>query len=292
VRQQLQESQLPQQVGTAMDAAAARLTRAVAALAAATAGSSSSTGSSSTSSSNGGNSSKDGSSSTEQVCTQQLTLDVMGENHYSSHLLKMFLLSTYPLSSISETFSIQAALPAAPAAMRLVLAVFQNYHMPPQTQLFSHSKDPLLEVNRVMLALACGLGGHEPGTLQLRPEASELLLSPELLSCLAIMLVVLVLGLDTSTDRTDAYTPIEARQQQRQQLQQADSSGTGLSNGVLLDSLTPLSCSLFDKLGITKETALQAARLAHAQGFTTLFNFKITMASYNIVLDHQVRPVQ
>jgi hypothetical protein len=278
VRQQLQESQLLQHLGTAMDAAEARLKAAVAALAAATSNSGSS-------SSTGG---KPGSSPTEQVSTQQLTLDVMGENFQSSCLLKLLLLASYPLSTTAP-FSIQAALPAAPAAMRLVLTVFQNHHLRPQVssemQLFSQSNDPLPEVHRFMLSLACGIGVDVEATLRSCPEASELLSSPELLSCLAIMLVVIVLGLDTSTDDTD-HTP-------RQQLQQADSSSSssGLSNGMRLDSLTPLSCSLFDVLGVTKETALQAAGLAHSQGLTSLFKFKILLASYNGVLNYQVRPV-
>jgi hypothetical protein len=325
VRQQLQASQLLQHLGTAMDAAAARLTAAVAALAGASSnscsnnaggssssggssgrggsnsnssgssgrgGSSSSSsggsgrggrgGSSSSSSGRGGNSSNSsGCSSTEQVSIQQLTLDVMGENFQSSCLLKIFLLATYLLS---PTFSIQAALPAAPAAMCLMLTVFQNYHMQPPLQLFSHSNNPLLELHRFMLSIALGVEGDAAGMLQSCPAAGDLLLSPELLSCLAIMLVVIVLGLDTSTDRTDAYRPSEEQRQ-------AGSRGSGLVSGGRLDSPTPLSCGLFDALGVPKETALQAAMVAQAQGFSTLFNFKVLMASYNSVLDHQVSQV-
>jgi hypothetical protein len=120
------------------------------------------------------------------------------------------------------------------------------------------------------------------GLLQLCPAASELLLSPELLSCLSIMLVVIVLGLDMSTDRPDAYKPSEEQRQ-------AGSRGSGLVSGGRLDSLTPLSCGLFDALGVPKGTVLHAAMVAHSQGFSTLLNFKIFLASYNSVLDHQVR---
>jgi hypothetical protein len=284
VRQQLQESQVLQHLGTAMDAAAARLTAAVAALAAASSNSGSSHAGGSSSGGSGSSDNSSGPSSTEQVSIQQLTLDVMGENFQSSCMLKILLLASYPLSP-TGIFSIQAVLPAAPAAMRMMLTVFQNYHRQPPLQLFSHSNNPLLEMHKFMLSFACGLRGDVAGTLQLCPAASELLLSPELLSCLAIMLVVIVLGLDTSTDRTDAYTPSE---KQRQEQRQAGSSGSGLS-GARLESLTPLSWGLFDTLGVTKGTALHAALVAQAQGFSTLFNFKVLLASYNSVLDHQVR---
>ena len=296
VRQQLQESQLLQHLGTAMDAAAVRLTAAAAAAALAAAssnsgGSSSDSGSSSSSSSNsssGGSSANTrGSSSTEQVSTQQLTLDIVGENFHSGCLLKLFMLATFPLSA-KAPFSIQAALPAAPAALRLMLTVYQNYHMRPQMQLCSQSSDPLLEVHGVMLSLACGIGCDVDARLQSCPEASQLLLSPELLSGLAVELVVIVLGLNTSSDRLDPRLP--SRQEQQQQ-QQADSSGSSSvpSSGVRLDSLTPLSCSLFDVLGVTKETALLAARVAHSQGHTDLPKFNTLVLVYNSVLNHQVR---
>jgi hypothetical protein len=280
-----------------MDAAAVRLTAAAAALAAvssnsggSSSGSSSSSGGSSSgsSSSSGGSSANTrGSSSTEQVSTQQLTLDIEGENFHSSCLLKLFLLATFPLSGTAP-FSIQAALPAAPAALRLMLTVYQNYHMRPQMQLCSQSSDPLREVHGVMLSLACGLGCDVDARLQSCPEANQLLLSPELLSGLAVELMVIVLGLNTSSDRLDPRLP--SRQEQQQQ-QQADSSGSSSvpSSGVRLDSLTPLSCSLFDVLGVTKETALLAAGVAHSQGHTDLPNFNTLMLVYNSVLNHQVR---
>jgi hypothetical protein len=181
--------------------------------------------------------------------------------------------------------------------MRLMLTLFQNHHMRPQLPLFNDAKDPLLEAHGVMMSLACGLEGDVEAALQSCPQASELLLSPELLSCLAIVLVVTVLGLNTSSDRLDPNPNPPSRQEQpqqqqeRQQEQQADSSSSSssvLSNGMRLDSLTPLSCSLFDVLGVTKETALHAARLAHSQGYTDLPNFNTMMLVHNSALNHQV----
>jgi hypothetical protein len=158
--------------------------------------------------------------------------------------------------------------------------------------------------------------------LQSSPSVSELLLLPEFVSCLAIMAVVTVLGLDVSGNMPRAAGPPAAgsssvseegssstrssadaalqqaapvagrRRQQQQQQQQAGStdsgSSSGLGNGMRLDSLTPLSCSLFDVLGVTKETVLQAARLAKADGLTTTSYLSMYMVIYNCVLGHQV----
>jgi hypothetical protein len=208
VRQQLQESQLLQHLGTTMDAAAARLQDAAAAsLSATTSGSSSSGGSSS---------STGGSCSIEQGSIPEATLYMIGETHHSSCLLKIFLLVNCPLSP-SGTYSIEAVLPAVPAATRLMHSVFQTYHIRPQLQLFSRSNDPLPDVCSVLLALAWAIDGDVQRTLQSCPEASKLLLLPELLSCLAVMLVATVLGLHTRSDSTEPQFPSRQELQLQQQ---------------------------------------------------------------------------
>jgi hypothetical protein len=59
---------------------------------------------------------------------------------------------------------------------------------------------------------------------------------------------------------------------------------------VWLDSvLTPLSCSVFDILGVTKETALQLALQAEHDGCTTPASLDTVLQVYRIVLNHQVR---
>jgi hypothetical protein len=310
VCQQLQESQLLQHMSPAMDVAAARLKAATAALAAAstTSSSSSSDGSSSRhgkGTGGGGSSSGDdgcvsnaGStnisapSSTEPISMQQLALNAAGQCFHSGCMLQLYMACYMAANTQSApgTLSMKTALPAAPAAIRLALTVFQNHPMQPQEPLLGQSSELLYGACVLILDFAARVGGNVPRVLQSCPEASELLLLPELVSCLATMLVVVVLGLDTSTDGTEAQP---SSRQERQQQQQADSSSgsgssSGVNNGVQLNSLTPLSCSLFDMLGVTKGTALQAARLAHSQGSTKMTYFKSLMRSYESVLKYQV----
>jgi hypothetical protein len=284
VRQQLQESQLLQHLGPAMDAAAAQLTAAVGALEAATIGSSSRHDGSSSSSS----SSNHASSSTEQISVQQLNFNVTGETFHSSSLLRLFMVASRALST-TGSFNIAAALPAAPAVVRLMLTVYQLHSMR-QELLLSHADDALEGACVLTLEFAWGIT-KLLRVLQACPTtASELLLSHELLSCLAIMLVVVVVGLDTSTDGKGAQ-PLRRQQQQQQQGGRSSSSGSdgggGVNHGVQLDSLTPLSCSLFDILGVTKETVLQAASLAHSWGSTNMSNFETLLAGYKSALNHQ-----
>jgi hypothetical protein len=92
-----------------------------------------------------------------------------------------------------------------------------------------------------------------------------------------------------STSRRVAGTGMQ--QQQRQQLGSMRSGGgSGLNSGVGLDSLTPLSCRLFDvdMLGVTKEGVLQVARLAKSEGFTTLSNLNALVTLYCSVFRQQV----
>jgi hypothetical protein len=323
VRQQLQDSQLLQRLGPAMDAAAAQLTAAVAA---ATTAPSSSSGSSG--------------STAEFAATQQ------GSELYSllrqadCHcvlLLRTFLLASCVLSSTGR-FSLEAALPAAPAAVRLMLSVFQACSKLQQLRLqqlllpeapgllhpeIKISNEWGLSVSlTAMKALTFPLWDGVAAMLRSCPAASELLLLPEFVSCLAIMSVVTVLGLDLTTGSskgaarvagapasrsssapgascstrssggsgigsgTGRRLPGPSRQQQ--QHTSSTSSDSGSSSGVRLDSLTPLSCKLFDILGVRKETALEAARLASSDGLTTLAHMQKDMVCYSSVLRHQV----
>lgn len=116
VRQQLQVSGLLQHLATAMDAAAARLT------AMADAGCSSRNSSASSSSHSDGTA---GTSPALQLSTLDSCCQLM---------LRDFTGLTSWLSSAPGRVSLQAALPAAPAALRLVLTVFQTHHRLQQLQ--------------------------------------------------------------------------------------------------------------------------------------------------------------
>jgi hypothetical protein len=107
VRQQLQESQLLQRLGPAMDAAAAQLTAAIAALAAAvTTTVSSSTG------------------TTQQHSIQQQMARVEEADEHCVVLMSAMHLISCALSQ-QASFGTETALPAAPAAVRLILAGYQ-----------------------------------------------------------------------------------------------------------------------------------------------------------------------
>jgi hypothetical protein len=115
-------------------------------------------------------------------------------------------------------------------------------------------------------------------TLQASPGARELLLSPCLLCCLAIMVLQTVLVLCISICACDraAATPATSSSSGkgsssstacqsvgsggRQLPEPAAGSASGPGNTMWLGSLTPLSCGLFGVLCITQETAVMLAR--------------------------------
>jgi hypothetical protein len=163
------------------------------------------------------------------------------------------------------------------------------------------------------------VGSSNPARLlQAHPNAQELLLLPEFASCLAILVVVTALGCETHTSSDGgasgceptatpgsssssssgprvgssavAYLPGAGQQQQQQQQQQEEAGGgsSGGSSGARLDSLTPLSCSLFDVLGITKETALYIAGLEKSEGHATLSKLQALVVGYSNLLMYQV----
>jgi hypothetical protein len=298
VRQQLQSSQLLQHLGPAMDAAAAQLTDAAAVLAAAVA----TTGSTTVD------------FTTSQDIITQLRI-VQGLDGCCNVLLDTFRRAGRALSPTVQ-FTIAAALPAVPAAARLTLCVLKTHSMLQQQ---AHAAQPrgncwvhMLHCwpLKVLLTMAEDLG--RDGMLPSLPGTDEMLLSPDLVTCLAIALLVTVVGVDTSSggDGTTAATTAAAgssngltsrtgrqQRQHRQQQQQpllwqagsdSTSSGSDLSNGVRLDSLTPLSCSLFDVLGVTKEAVLQLASLADGEGLTTKLELDTLASAYMRVLKYQV----
>jgi hypothetical protein len=115
-----------------------------------------------------------------------------------------------------------------------------------------------------MTVLASALKGDVPRLLQSCPAADTLLLMPEFAACLTIMSLVALIALDTTTSSSSSSTSSgvhrstgsRRRDPTRQQRQQAsltergsDGGSSDLGIGVRMDSLTPLSRSLFDLLG-------------------------------------------
>jgi hypothetical protein len=114
-------------------------------------------------------------------------------------------------------FSMEAALPAAPAAMRMILTTFRTCSRLQQLTGRSDSSAPLLVLSgdagfqvdcndtlRMLYWVGCDLAGtmhtqNVAGALQLLPGAHELLLCPELVPCLAITVLVGLFGLNTGT---------------------------------------------------------------------------------------------
>jgi hypothetical protein len=235
-------------------------------------------------------------------------------------------LASCALSSAGR-FTLEAALPAAPADVRLMLSIFKacsrlkqlglQQLLLPEAPSVLHSDVELScewglpALLSAMKTLAFPLKNGVAATLQSCPGACELLLVPEFVPCLAIMSVVTVLGLDTSSggatggasssssstrssggsgsgSKTGRQLTGSGRQQQSPLAGSNGSSSSGLSSGVQVDSLTPLACSLFDILGVSREAAAEAARLAKSAGLTTLGHMNMYMVCHNEVLRHQV----
>ena len=326
VRQQLQESQLLQHLGPAMDAAAAWLTTAALA---ALAGAAATTGSSSSSTA--------GASVTQQPSSplQHITF------HVNADACCKYLLQIFKLAScvVSPTLALQGVLPAAPAAVRMALTVFQIHDKLQQLKQQRDTGSPRVvssqalraAINAIVTVTASFEGDFEvPSMLRSCPAASALVQMAEFVSCLAIMAVAIAMGVDTSSggiasaaatpaassssgasSSTSRRVPGAGRQQPPTQQAAsgsdrcwagssgsgrggvsssggASSNSSGLSNGVRLDNLTPLSCSLFDILGVNQQTVLLFARLANADNFTRPQHLQVLLKMYSIVLVYQV----
>jgi hypothetical protein len=311
VRQQLQDSRLLQHLGPAMDAAAARLTAAVAALQAAA-------GATSNSSRSSNGASAAIAPATEQDSIQKQASYVMTADEQCGLLLKAFDLASSVVCP-GVRFTPEIALPAAPAAMRLILTGWQACSK--LQQLWQQKKEQLpLQVGSTAMFLGSFLynsgclgltlpAAVYAGTLGSSVAGRQLLLSPAFAPCLTILLLVTVLGLDTSSaggsgnaataapnsssvpgvvSSTALQMPGAGTQQEEQTANSGSSSGSGVSSGVQVDSLTPLSCSLFDVLGVSKETVQQAAKVAKAKGLTTVDDLRMLVGVYRNVRVQQV----
>jgi hypothetical protein len=336
VRQQLQELQLLQHLGPAMDAATAQLTAASAGLAeaaaAALAKATAATGSS-------GNTMEASTSEQATILIGHLTMYANAATCCEA-LLQVFQLAGCVLAPTGKV-TLAFVVPAAPAAVRMVLGIFQALRARHQFQQqgLQPRTDPPEALQAVivgMMTLTAACEGYDdvPSMLQSCPAASELMQMPELVSCLAIMAVATAMGVDTSSDMrirttssssgvgssTGRKVPGAGRQQQQQQQPapqagcdsrssgsgrhgpsssgctgacssgsgDAGSRDSGLSNGVRLDSLTPMSCSLFDILGVSKETVVQYATLASSHGLTHVGFLHGSLKIYSSVLEYQV----
>jgi hypothetical protein len=311
--QQLQDVQLLQHLGPAMDAATARLTSSPAAIAEAVAAA-------------GSSSSTVGASTTQQasILLQHITSYGNAEKCCLC-LLQTFNMASCVMPTRDSPLVATTVVLAAPAAVRMALTIFQNHDKiqqlkrqqdtgSPTVSLAQGTSELLLAAIDAMTRLIAACEGHGDMTsmLQSLPAASELVQMPEFVSCLAIMAVATALGVDTSSDgRTSTAAapaagrsrggggsasrrvPSAGRQQQATQ-QAGSSSGSagsndgGLSNGVRLDSLTPLSCTLFGILGVTKATAVLFARLARSQGITYPYQLQGVLRIYKRVIKYQV----
>lgn len=309
VQQQLRQSRLLQHLGPGMDAAAAWLAEAKAAVAAAAAAAPTTA------------SSTNSTAAADMLAASNLQLPytAVEADLYCTCLLDTFE-SVARVLSPTERILHKDALPAAPAAVRLCLSAFQAHsalqqldqlssdHVPGQQRLFM-----VQHAVAVLLSLAREIDGDAAAAVQSCPGAEPLLLSPELVSGMAVMSVVTVLGLDTSsqvgTGAADAPATRGSRrgggtgrkrpgtrgQQQQNRLpllqQAASGSGgscSGLSNGVRLGSLTPLSRSLFDILGVAEETMLHAAELGRPTVRTSLEGLQLSLEAFGSLLAYQV----
>lgn len=149
----------------------------------------------------------------------------------------------------------------------------------------------------IILSLAEGVEDHAPDALQEYPAESVVVQMPRFLSCLAIVLVATVLRLGASSDDGSVAAAMPAAStssaHMRQQQQEAgNSSSRGvLSSGAWLESLTPLSCNVFDVLGVTKETVLQLAWLIKPTDITRTLSLPTLVSAYKCVLKYQVSRV-
>jgi hypothetical protein len=231
-RQQLQESGLQQNLPAILADAADTLTEAAAAAAAAAAAleevalSSSSSSNSSSSSSNttshssSRSRSSNSSSTSSSTCVQSSAEKVLNTISITHRLLNVYVRACSLLSSrTDQCFSLEAALPAAPAAVRLILTTIQTcskirqvagregspsplFLAADDTAIRERSTQALVCAHLVMLELAEAVLMHSSkGTLLSLSGANELLLCPELMSCLAIMVLVTLLGTDTWTKK-------------------------------------------------------------------------------------------
>jgi hypothetical protein len=305
VQQQLQESQLLQHMGPGMDAAAARLTASLATLAA--------LADTAAVPSHSSSSRADATTTAQQAIQDQLAYCFLEAEGCCFELQTFF--KTACLLSPATLFSLAAALPAAPAAVKLCLTCFQacDSYTQLQQQLQPVRADrsqphfDLRSMCSVTGALTAAVERNTPDMLLACPDTRKLLLMPEFASCIAVLAVAAALGQDSSKSggptgpaatpgssssghgagsSTGGHLPGAGRRRQRQQ-QEADGSSSSTGSG-RLGSLTPLSCSVLDMLGVTKETVLQVAMLEASEGSAALPRLSALTAACTDMLAYQV----
>lgn len=111
---------------------------------------------------------------------------------------------------------------------------------------------------------------------------------------MTVVLLAAALGLGTCSDDGAPGMPAASsssapvRQQQKARSSSSSGLSSGLSSGARLGSLTPLSCSLFDVLGVSKETVLHLARLVTPTAITTSGSLPTLATAYKSLLKYQV----
>jgi hypothetical protein len=279
----------------------------------------------------------------------------------TSRLLSVHIRTSELSSSEANGFNLASALPAAPAAMQLHRLLFQTSSRLQQQAGREGSPAPVLllvdaadfqsnccaalgEAHWAVVRLLKAVHQYNvERQLQSLPGTRELLLCPELMPCLASTVLVSVLGMDSkeqhdtgssrgttrgaaaqasSSSRSSAGSSSSSRpasatrgssQPQSDPASgtisgrhQAGSSSTSscsssstssgssagkLSNGISLQSLTPLSRGLFGLLGVEQDVLLKAAR-----GAKELWHMRfeparceLLFSTYNALLMQQVR---
>jgi hypothetical protein len=135
--------------------------------------------------------------------------------NHATGLLELFHQACLRMDPPTITsFSMEAALPAAPAAVRLILTTFQTHSrlqqlagrdgtpirllaQPAWHDALVANPSPLTILHSALVGLALGIGAYctDGHSLHLLPGARELLLCPELVPCLAITVLSAALGI-------------------------------------------------------------------------------------------------
>jgi hypothetical protein len=344
MRQQLQTAGLLQQMASVFRHAAQSLSAAAAPL---------TTFGQAASRSSGGGGSSSSSSSTDVV---RVVEDFDSTLVLTSRLLSVYIRACRLSTPEGGVLSFEVALPAAAAAIQLHCMLFttcsslqqlaSQEDVPEAVVLLSHNADVqencaavLGEAHWAVVDLLRAVNNYSSmrGSLQSLPGARELLLCPELVPCLAVTVLVTVLGLDTglqegtgsgsrsrhaahgassssssaagssrtassgSSSRSrqalaDQSCPQVGSSTPYRQRGNRSSTGSGsssgrLANGISLDSLSPLSRSLFGLLGVEHGVLLQAASAAKDKwsvNFTPAV-FEYLIHPYRFLIEQQVR---
>jgi hypothetical protein len=213
-------------------------------------------------------------------------------------------------SAGSFSYSPGLALPAAPAAVRLGLTALRVCSVPQLqaapmsavsatvTCVTRTTHDILLGITTTLLRVHVKAVSHPPG-------AKELLLSPHIMPCLAIMVVVGLLGLNigsaapasanlgssggsSSAGRNQQPRSTAAAGRAMMERWQTQLTLSGLAERLNPHLTTPLAASLFDMLGVDKDMAVKTAVVAYSGNGLSLERFRLLHDTYCEVLRYQV----